>query len=101
MVVAVSCSPQPLGPVVPSKPIERKMIGFLEKFDRWDEDGNGELDLKEIEIGKKSVKREPNEKRYTAAQVVEFYDTDRSGTVSLSEAQAGYRRSGELKPPQS
>lgn len=91
----VSCS-SGIGPVVPESGVERKMLGLLEKFDRWDDDGNGELSAKELNSGFRSVKTKPNEKRYTGAEVVQFYDTDQSGTISLREAQAGYSRASEF-----
>jgi hypothetical protein len=37
------------------------------------------------------------EVNYTGKQVVGFYDTDHSGSVSLREAQAGYHRARELE----
>ncbi len=85
-----------LGPVVPKTPEERKMIGLLEKFDRWDYDGDGELDMKELAAGLKE--RGSN---YTADYVIGFYDTNGNKKISLREAQAGYHRADELaKKPQ-
>jgi hypothetical protein len=87
--LAGSCSPG-LGPVVPETPVERKMIGLLQKFDRWDDDGDGELDHAELDAGLKGTEHKPE-------RVIAFYDTDGNGRVSLREAQAGYARSGEAE----
>ena len=94
--VYASCA-SGLGPVVPKTPVERQMIGLLQKFDRWDDDGNGELNAAELKQGIHSLKGKPQQVSYTAAQVIDFYDTNHNGTVSLAEAQAGYQRAGELK----
>ena len=50
LVALSACSPS-IGPVVPKTPVERKMIGLLQKFDRWDDDGNGQLDRYELAEG--------------------------------------------------
>lgn len=67
---------------------ERKMIGLMEKFDRWDEDGNGRLDHAELTIGLAGTDHDP-------ANVLRFYDTNHNGSISLHEAQAGYARAAE------
>ena len=87
--LAGSCSPG-LGPVVPKTPVERKMIGLLEKFDRWDDNGDGQLDQAELDAGLKGTE-------HKAERVIAFYDTDGNERVSLREAQAGYARSGEAE----
>lgn len=87
--LAASCSPG-LGPVVPGTEVERKMIALLEKFDRWDDNGDGQLDRSELADGLKGTDHSPD-------RVIAFYDTDRNGRVSIREAQAGYRRSGEAE----
>lgn len=92
----VSCSSGP-GPVIPGNRTERQMLGLLEKFDRWDDDGNGELTVREVDQGIRRFKDTPMKVNYTGKKVVEFYDTDQSGTVSLREAQAGYRRADEVE----
>ena len=84
-----ACS-QGLGPVVPQTQTERKMIGLLEKFDLWDDNGDGQLDEPELEMGLK-------ESEHKAANVIDFYDTNRNGTISLREAQAGYSRADEAE----
>jgi hypothetical protein len=80
-----------LGPVVPKTPVERKMIGLLEKFDRWDYDGDGELDEKELAAGLKE-----RGIKTSARDVIGFYDTNGNKKISLREAQAGYHRADEL-----
>ena len=49
---------------------------------------DGQLDEPELEMGLK-------ESEHKAANVIDFYDTNRNGTISLREAQAGYSRSAE------
>ncbi len=78
--------------------MQRQMVGLLEKFDRWDYNGDGYLSKKEISQGIASLKGKPQQVNYTAAEVMEFYDTNKDGKISLSEAQAGYRRSHEGGP---
>lgn len=68
------------------------MLGLLEKFDRWDTDGDGELSLEEISAGIASIKGGSRAVNYRAADVVKFYDQNGDKTVSLREAQAGYHR---------
>ena len=80
------------GPVVPKTPVERQMIGLLQKFDLWDEDGSGELDEAEI------VRRPQRQGRslHRPERSIDFYDTSGNGKISLREAQAGYERAGEV-----
>lgn len=84
-----SCYTKP-GPVVPETRVEKQMIGLLEKFDRYDLDGNGQLDSKELLAGKASTGHEP-------AEVIAFYDRDKNGTISLREAQHGFSRVDEAE----
>jgi hypothetical protein len=87
LVALSACSPS-IGPVVPKTPVERKMIGLLQKFDRWDDDGNGQLDRKELAEGLAGTGHSPD-------AVMEFYDTNRNGLISLKEAQSAYSRAPE------
>jgi hypothetical protein len=84
-----ACS-QGIGPVVPQSEVERKMIGLLEKFDRWDENGDGKLDESELSEGLAGSE-------HTAEGVIDFYDSNGDHMVSLREAQAGYRRAAEAE----
>lgn len=84
-----------MSPAVPKTPMQRQMVGLLEKFDRWDYNGDGLLSKKEISDGIQSLKGKPQQVNYTATEVLDFYDTNRDGKISLSEAQEGYRRSHE------
>lgn len=85
----MACNPG-IGPVTPQNQVERKMIGLLEKFDRWDENGDGTLDERELAPTKTTSKLTP-------AEIIDFYDTNNDSKISLPEAQAGYARSAEAK----
>jgi Ca2+-binding EF-hand superfamily protein len=89
-----ACHPG-MSPVVPKTPKQRQMVGLLEKFDRWDYNGDGELSKKEVRIGIRGLKGKPQQVRYSAAEVLGFYDTNKNGKISLAEAQDGYRRAHE------
>lgn len=88
---------QGLGPVVPETKVERQMIGLLQKFDRWDDDGDGYLDQKELQDGINGLKGTSRQVSYQATDVIAFYDTNHDDKVSMSEAQAGYSRSAEAE----
>jgi len=89
VIASVGCSSGP-GPVVPKTRTERQMIGLLQKFDRWDDNGDGYLTASELERAKKISGQQP-------AEIIDFYDTNKDGKISLREAQAGYARSGEAE----
>ena len=66
---------------------ERKVIALLEKFDRFDMDGNGQLTRSEIVEG---IKFE-GVSGVNPAEIDELfakYDTNRNGAISLHEANA-------------
>lgn len=77
--------------------MERQMIGLLQKFDRWDYDGDSYLNEKELQSGINAYKGKPQQVDYTAAEVVRFYDTNHDRKISMMEAQAGYNRSAEAE----
>ncbi|MEP2775179.1 MAG: hypothetical protein ABJZ54_02780 [Luteolibacter sp.] len=77
------CAPSP-------GPIKRQMVGLLQKFDRWDYNGDGYLRASELKEAEKLSE-------FTAAQIVEFYDTDGDSKVSLKEAQDGMERLPEAR----
>lgn len=85
----VSCSTGP-GPVTPTTPVERQMIGLLQKFDRWDENGDGYLT--KSELGKTEQIT-----GHSATKVLKFYDTDGDRRFSLKEAQDGLSRFDEAE----
>jgi len=87
--ICAACS-QGIGPVDPKTETERKMVGLLQKFDLWDDNGDGQLDEAELAMGLAGTD-------HKAANVIDFYDTSGNGKVSLREAQAGYRRSDEAE----
>ncbi len=76
-----SCAGGP-DPITPESKVERQMVGLLQKFDRWDEDGNGRLTQSELKQAEQLSGR-------PTARIFEFYDTNRDGGISLREAQAG------------
>jgi hypothetical protein len=84
-----ACSPGP-GNALPETRSERQMLGLMEKFDRWDYNGDGELSTKEINAGIVGIQGTSKAVTYKAADVVKYYDKDGDKTVSLREAQAGY-----------
>ncbi len=90
LLAIVACSTAP-GPVVPKNKTERKSIGFVQKFDRWDENGDGQLRGNEL----KEAERISG---HTRAQLLAIYDTDHSGGISLSEAQEPLEDMDEVKP---
>ena len=66
------------------------MIGLLQKFDRWDENGDGYLTEDELVKTKQLT-------GHTPAAVIAFYDTDGDGRISLKEAQNGLKRTDEAE----
>ena len=86
-----ACASGP-GSAIPENNSEKQMLGLMEKFDRWDYNGNGLLSSKEINDGLNTLKGTSRAVKFTAKEVVEFYDRNGDKAVSLREAQAGYRR---------
>jgi Ca2+-binding EF-hand superfamily protein len=66
------------------------MIGLLEKFDRYDENGDGQLRLSELKQAEERTGQ-------PAAEILAFYDTDKSGGITLREAQNAYSRVDEAE----
>ena len=64
------------------------MVSLLQKFDRWDYNGDGELTPSELGEAEQLS-------GYKTPQIIEFYDTGRNGSINLSEAQAGLKRVDE------
>lgn len=84
-----SCATGP-GPITPTTRVERQMVGLLQKFDRWDYNGDGYLTAPELKQAQKISGRTP-------AKIIEFYDTNHDQRISLSEAQDGYSRADEVE----
>lgn len=80
---------------IPENKSEKQMLGLMEKFDRWDYNGNGLLSFKEIDDGITSLKGTNRTVTYTAAEIVEFYDRNGDKAVSLREAQTGYHNTSQ------
>lgn len=78
------------GAIVPETKVEKQMIGLLEKFDRYDLNGDGQLDSHELVAAQKSTGHPPSE-------IIAFYDNDKNGKVSLREAQRGFSRIDEAE----
>lgn len=93
-----ACSPGP-GTAIPETRSEKQMLGLMEKFDRWDFNGDGELSAKEISTGIAGVQGTQKGVTYKAADVVKYYDKDGDGKVSLREAQAGYHATTQQDAP--
>ena len=85
----VSCATGP-GPITPKTKVERQMVGLLQKFDRWDENGDGYLVTSELKQAEKISGQAP-------AKIIDFYDANRDGKISLLEAQAGFTRVDEAE----
>lgn len=69
----------------------RKMVSLLEKFDRFDYNGNGRLTRAEIIQGVKEL----NATGVTEAEidaVIAHCDSNKDGSVTLREAQRGERK---------
>lgn len=78
-----ACAPAP-------GPVKRKMVGLLEKFDRWDYNGDGQLSYSELKDAEQIG-------GFSAAEIIRFYDTSGNGSISLSEAQSGLLRVDEAR----
>lgn len=89
LLTVIGCASKP-GPIVPETRVEKQMVGLLEKFDRYDLDGNGQLDARELGAAQQST-------GHTPAEIIAFYDKNRNGTISLREAQGGFKRVDEAE----
>jgi hypothetical protein len=77
--------------VVPAKSdTERQLIGFIEKFDRWDYNGDGYLEMSELGETMARTGNPPE-------RVMAFYDVNGDGRISLAEAQGGKMRVKEAE----
>ncbi len=83
IIALAACAPQP-------GPVKRQMVGLLEKFDRWDYNGDGQLNLSEL-------KEAETLSGLPAADILAFYDTGKNGRISFAEADAGMSRHDEAK----
>ncbi len=74
----VGCGPSP-------GPVKRKMIGLIEKFDRWDYNGDGLLEKSELKDAQivSGVDEDT---------IIKFYDTDADGKISRLETQKAPER---------
>lgn len=71
-------------------PIKRQMVGLLEKFDRWDYNGDGYLAASELKDAERLSGLPVDE-------ILGFYDTSKDGKISFREAQSGMAREGEAR----
>ncbi len=85
--------------IVPRNAHERRLFGLLQKFDRFDYDGNGKLTKAEVRLGiKESKVKGVTEKNIT--RTFTNYDDDRDGSISFGEAQKAMRDEfGSDRPP--
>lgn len=87
----VGCAPPPVQPAAR----QRQMIGLVQKFDRFDLDGDGYLTRKEIHDGV----REAGTLILSAAeldQVMAAYDLNHDRRISRHEAQLGADRGPQI-----
>lgn len=73
----------------------RKMFGMLEKFDRFDDNGDGYLTRAELDAGIKArgiVQLTPAE----MDKVMKAYDTNGDRRISLHEAEVGAKRGPQI-----
>ncbi|MFC7336361.1 EF-hand domain-containing protein [Haloferula chungangensis] len=68
--------------------VGRKMIGLQEKFDLIDTDGDGFLTRSEIVAGFSTV-GVVDQSPETVDAIVDFYDFDKDGKLTLRETQSG------------
>jgi len=85
-----SCADTSATDRIPESRIERQMIGLLEKFDRWDYNGDGRLTIDELDEAAKTS-------GIPAKDILDFYDTNKDGAITLHEAQAAYQRRVEQR----
>ncbi len=78
------------GEFTPETKVERQLVGFLEKFDRWDYNGDGKLVASELKDAQKRTGHTPKE-------ILAFYDEDKDGGITLREAQGGLERTDEAE----
>lgn len=71
-------------------PVKRQMVGLLEKFDRWDHNGDGYLSMRELGEAERLS-------GLPADEILAFYDTGKDGRISLREAEAGMAREVEAR----
>ena len=71
--------------------MERKLIGFQEKYDRFDYNGDGYLTPTEVTNG---IKNEGIEGVSTedVSTIFDYYDTNKDGRISLAEINAAQER---------
>lgn len=86
----MSCA-TPQSDRIPESRIERQMMGFLEKFDRWDYNGDGKLTIGELNEAER-ISGVPSK------DVLKFYDANQDGAITLREAQAAYTKRIEQRP---
>lgn len=96
ILAAFGCAATGCAPTV-EKPGERQrqMYGLMQKFDRFDNDGNGYLTREELEKGLK----EAGTLHLSSAQLdkaMKSYDTDGDKRISLREAQLGAARGPKI-----
>ena len=84
-----SCSSGP-GPFTPKSRVERQMVGLVQKFDRWDYNGDGKLTAKELNPAVAA-------RGHSAREILDFYDEKKDGAITLREAQGGFERRDEAK----
>jgi Ca2+-binding EF-hand superfamily protein len=69
--------------------MERKLIGFQEKYDRFDDNGDGYLTRSEVTAGIINEQID-GVTADDVPKIFAFYDTNGDGRISLAEINAGY-----------
>ena len=83
-----ACSTAPSTPAPDPAAVEEKMIGLQEHFDDFDRNGDDQLSHAELKQGMIKVgAKDTSDAR--VSKIIEFYDFNRDGQISLREAQSG------------
>ena len=89
VVLTTSCAPK--SERIPQTLVERQMLGMVEKFDRWDLNGDGRLTIDELDEAAEIS-------GYPAEDILKFYDLNGDGAITLREAQAAYSKRIDERP---
>lgn len=80
-----ACAPSPTTPAAR----QRQMFGLVEKFDRYDENGDGYLNRSELTRGVNNAGGSIQLTKAKARKVIKAYDLNGDRRISQTEAQKG------------